>query len=324
MNSDYYALQRDAKHLVSLKEKVDLVYIDPPFGLNKEFTMMEHDDKEKGFSDNWSSYEDFIVWYAEILELCMNTLKPNGWLYAHNNHLSNALVLSKVPFINKYYTNISWKRSHPHNNVKNGWGNIVDSILVFKKGSPYFNVEYVPLDPKYASNSFNNVDEKGSYALGPLTGEKSRVGHLFEYKGMNPRYGWRKTKDEIAKMDEAGLIHFGKNKPYKKIYAAETKGVPVQNIWTDIHMISRREGRLYPTQKPIMLLDRIIKSSCPTNGIVLDPFCGAGTTLEACMNLSRRCITSDISADAVSIAIDRCKKKNPLLQIDTVGTDIWN
>ena len=60
--------------------------------------------------------------------------------------------------MNKYYTNISWRRSHPHNNIKNGWGNITDSILVFRKGNPYFEVEYLPLDEKYVANSFQGFN----------------------------------------------------------------------------------------------------------------------------------------------------------------------
>ena len=79
-------------------------------------------------------------------------------LYAHNNFIGNALVLSKVDrkVRDAFYTNISWKRSGPKNNIKNGWGNIVDSIMVLRKGNPYFEVEYTSLDPVYAANSFKN------------------------------------------------------------------------------------------------------------------------------------------------------------------------
>ena len=63
----------------------------------------------------------------------------------------------------------------PKNNIKNGWGNIVDSIMVIKKGNPYFEVEYGSLDPVYEANSFKNKDEVGYYALAKVTGEKSRV-----------------------------------------------------------------------------------------------------------------------------------------------------
>ena len=321
MKSDYYILQRDASTIMQLQPKVDLCYIDPPFGLGKDFSMTESDGEVKEFSDQWNSYDDFIIWYADIIEKCYFALNKNGWLYCHNNHLSNALVLSKVSMLNKYYTNISWRRSHPHNNIKNGWGNITDSILVFRKGNPYFEVEYIPLDEKYAANSFKNKDDIGYFALGPITGEKSRPGHMFEFKGYNPTYGWRKKREDIETMHMKELIYYGENKPYKKIYQSESKGAPVQNFWNDIHPVTRREGRVYPTQKPINLLKRIIESSCPHGGIVLDPFCGSGTTLFAALQLGRKCITSDISEQAISMTWH--KFDNMLDIANTTGEDIW-
>ena len=141
-----------------LNVDVDCIYIDPPFGLQKEHFMKESDGSNKSFLDEWESQNSFIEWYANIIHKCFNKLKKNGWLYCHNNYINNALVLSKLKIVNNYYTNISWKRTHPHNNIKNGWGNITDSILVFRKGNPYFCVEYKPLDSKYGNNSFNNKD----------------------------------------------------------------------------------------------------------------------------------------------------------------------
>lgn len=84
-------------------------------------------------------------------------------------------------------------------------------------------------------------------------------------------------------MDKKGLIHYGKNKPYKKVYLHESKGKPIQNLWSDIPNITRtvKDRREYPTQKPIKLLHRIIHSSCPKNGIIIDPFMGSGTTMRA-------------------------------------------
>ena len=76
-------------------------------------------------------------------------------------------------------TNISWKRSGPKNNIKNGWGNIVDSILVLRKGNPYFEVEYTSLDPVYAANSFQNKDAVGNYAL-VLKLQVKRVVHVHD------------------------------------------------------------------------------------------------------------------------------------------------
>ena len=227
-------------------------------------------------------------------------------MYCHNNFIGNALVLSKVDrkVRDAFYTNISWKRSGPKNNIKNGWGNIVDSILVLRKGNPYFEVEYTSLDPVYAANSFQNKDAVGNYALAKVTGEKSRPCARFEYKGYNPQYGFRITREKLEELDAQDRLHYGTNNIYKKIYSHESKGVPVQNLWDDVYFISRSEKnkRKYPTQKPLKLLERIIKSSCPVGGWVLDPFCGSGTTAISAFNTGRNCITSDVNPDAIRIA----------------------
>ena len=301
-------LNQPAENISTLTESFDVVYMDPPFGLMRDFTMVEEDGTQKGFQDNWNSFDEYIEWYAEIIQSAWSKMAPNSWMYLHNNFEGNALVLGELPkSIRKcYYTNISWKRSGPKNNIKNGWGNIVDSIMVLRKGSPYFEVEYTYLDAKYEKNSFKNKDDKGFYALAKVTGEKSRPCRRFEYKGYNPAYGFRISEEMLAGLDADGRLHFGDNNLYKKIYLEETKGVPVQNIWDDVYFISRSEQnkRKYPTQKPLKLLERIIKSSCPVDGWVLDPFCGSGTTALASYTLNRNCVTMDINPDALQLATE--------------------
>lgn len=299
-------LQKPVEEIDSIDQTFDLVYMDPPFGLQRDFTMQEEDGQEKGFSDKWESFDDYTDWYANVINSCWSKLNKNGWMYAHNNFMGNALVMSKIDrkIRDSFYTNISWKRSGPKNNIKNGWGNIVDSILVFRKGSPYFEVEYTSLDPVYAANSFKNKDDVGYYALAKVTGEKSRPCARFEYKGYNPVYGFRITREKLEELAAQGLLHYGANNIYKKIYSHESKGVPVQNLWDDVYFISRSEKnkRKYPTQKPLKLLQRIIKASSESGGWVLDPFCGSGTTAIAAMELGRNCVTMDVNPDAISIA----------------------
>ena len=316
--------QQPAEKIGDIEQDFDLIYMDPPFGLQREFTMVEKDGEKKGFADQWDSFDDYMVWYANIIIKSYYKLKKDGWLYLHNNFIYNALVLSKVTaeIRNNFYTNISWKRSGPKNNIKNGWGNIVDSIMVIQKGNPYFEVEYTSLDPIYEANSFKNKDENGFYALAKVTGEKSRPCAKYEYKGYNPEYGFRITQEKLKGLDDQNLLHYGKNMLYKKIYSHESKGVPVQNFWDDVYFISRSEKnkRKYPTQKPLKLLERIIKSSCPPDGWVLDPFCGSGTTAIASLNLDRNCITTDVNPDAIKMADVAVKelsqeKLNPLVEV---------
>ena len=303
---DIQVLEQSAEDMIHLDQTFDLVYMDPPFGLQRDFKMQESDGSEKSFSDHWTSFDDYIDWYADIINKAYSKLNKDGWLYAHNNFIGNALVLSKVDtkVRDSFYTNISWKRSGPKNNIKNGWGNIVDSILVLRKGNPYFEVEYTSLDPVYAFNSFKNKDDVGYYALAKVSGEKSRPCARFDYKGYNPEFGFRITREKLEELSAQDLLHYGSNNIYKKIYSHESKGVPVQNLWDDVYFISRSEKnkRKYPTQKPLKLLERIIKSSCPEGGWVFDPFCGSGTTSISAFNTNRNCVTTDTNPDAIRIA----------------------
>ena len=299
---------KPAEELLSLDRKFDLVYADPPFGLQRDFKMQEADGEVKGFSDVWNDYEDYLVWYGKVINDLWDSLNKDGWIYLHNNFIGNARVLGYIrpEIVDAFYTNISWKRSGPKNNIKKGWGNIVDSIMVLRKGNPYFEVEYTDLDAKYEKNSFKNKDERGFYALAKTTGEKSRPSRRFDFKGYNPDYGWRVSEDMLDNMDSEGLLHYGKNTVYKKIYLEDNKGVPVQNFWDDVYNISRSESnkRKYPTQKPLKLLERIVKSSCPEGGWVLDPFAGSGTTAKASQLLNRNCVTLDVNQEAIDLTND--------------------
>jgi len=320
--NNFYVLKRDVLSMNKINELVDLVYIDPPFNLSRRFEM----EGGSGFDDYWKNDDEYLDWYASIITGCYNVLGKNGTIYCHNNFINNALVLSRVSekIRKSFDTNISWKRSHPHNNIKNGWGNITDSIIVFKKGKPYFQPEYTELNENYKTGSFNNCDSRGNYSLSPITGEKSRLGHMYTFNGYTPTYGWRKTLEDVQILHEQNMIHYGDNKPYMKKYLNESKGVPVQNFWNDIHPITRSEKnkREYPTQKPTLLLERIIRASCPVNGLVFDPFCGSGTTMMATVNVgNRRCITSDLNDEALQLC------KNSLQQLlifpDIDGENIW-
>ena len=304
---EYEIVQGEWDSFMNDGNEYDLIYLDPPFYTQRKHKM-DKDGVEVSFDDIWESENEYNTWLNNVFTKCYNKLTPSGMIYSHNNFEMNSMLYSGLDSKIKknYLTNISWQRSHPHNNIKKSWGNIVDTIMVFSKTkNNYFEVQYNSLNEQYQNNSFNNKDEKGNYALAPITGEKSRIGHIFEYKNYNPKYGWRKTMDEIIKLDSKGYLHFGKNKPYKKIYDFESKGSPIQNIWTDIFPITRTEEnkREYPTQKPIKLLERIIKSSCPKNGKVLDPFGGSGTTLFASLktNIPSYVKIIDINPDAINI-----------------------
>ena len=93
--------------------------------------------------------------------------------------------------------------------------------------------------------------------------------------------------------------------PRRKRYLDQMQGIAVQALWDDISCLPSRERESYPTQKPLALLERIIRSSTDEEDLILDPFCGSGTSIVAALNLKRRAIGIDYSADAIALASQR-------------------
>jgi DNA modification methylase len=108
-------------------------------------------------------------------------------------------------------------------------------------------------------------------------------------------------------LDANNRVHWGTNRAYKKVYLEEAKGAALQNIWSDIHNITRTEvdNRKYPTQKPIKLLERIVQLASNVGDLVYDPFCGSGTTLVAAVRHGRDAVGTDISSEAIKISQER-------------------
>ena len=311
--------------------KFDLVYLDPPFFLDREFKLEANSDKatfQKGWTEenrhdlvsamfestHSENLVNYLSWLTERLDLVCANMKDTGSLFLHIGTREApyvAMVLDRVFGYGNWRSTITWQRSHPHNNMTKSLGNVSDYIFYYSKSNKYvFNLLYTAHDEKYLANSFNNSDSKGNYALAPIIQERARPGHSYEFNGYTPPNGWRVKEEELLRLDSLGYIHWGTNRPYKKVYLAETEGALLQNIWTDVHNITRTEldRRQYPTQKPLKLLERIVKLASNEGDLVYDPFCGSGTTVVAAKALGRQYIGTDISADAIEIAKSRLEQ----------------
>jgi len=306
----------------------DLVYLDPPFFLNREFKLEANLDNFK-FQGGWTkdhiheiaesiaggsenlNLVNYLSWLCERLVLIHQHLAKTGSIFLHIGTREApyvSILLDRIFGFSNWRSTITWQRSHPHNNMTKSVGNVSDFIFYFSKSEKYkFNLLYTAHDEKYLKNSFKNTDEKGPYALAPIIQERSREGHVYEFRGITPPYGWRVKQEELERLVEANYIHWGSNRPYKKVYLSETQGALLQNIWTDIHNITRTEidSRKYPTQKPIKLLERIISLASNEGDLVYDPFCGSGTTLVAAKKLGRIFLGTDISADSIDLTNQR-------------------
>tara|TARA_R110002074_G_scaffold253882_2_gene426001 strand:+ start:123 stop:680 length:558 start_codon:yes stop_codon:yes gene_type:complete len=182
---------------------------------------------------------------------------------------------------------------------------------------------YQPLDAYYAENSYKNKDNRGNYAMGHVcytktqAPDRQKTPHRYyeiehDGKTYSPQYGWRMSKEKLEALISDNRIHFPRKKgnPYKKIYAHESKGKPSTDYWDDIHSIAMGvEERVYPTQKPVALLRRMIEMTSDEGDIVLDPTAGSGTTGVAASQLGRQYMLFDISEDAIEACERRIKNE---------------
>ena len=299
--------------LQSVKDSgiVSTVYFDPPFNTGRDFTMSP--DDKTGFGDKFDSDSDYESLIDPIVAECHRLLKEDGSFFFH---ISAAEMLIPHKVCSKYFSHIQpifWQRSRSKNNVKKKLGSVVDVIFWCSKGKKRkYNLVYQKLDDYYATNSYKNKDERGSYALGHIvysrtqkSKDKSRYYKVeLGEKTFNPEYGWRVSQQDLQALIEDNRIHVPQKRGnlYRKIYMHESKGKPATNLWDDIHSIAMgSEERKYPTQKPLMLLERIIEMSSDPGDLVLDPMAGSGTTGIAALKLGRTVVLIDRNPDAIEI-----------------------
>jgi hypothetical protein len=168
-------------------------------------------------------------------------------------------------------------------------------------------------DPKYVSDFYRHKDERGVYRQDHIIRSASmgpRPNLAYEYKGYTPQWGWRMVREKLEALDKDNRIEWSKSgRPYLKRYLEEQKGTPIKSIISDIPPIgAQAQERLgYPTQKPQELLERIIEASSNKGDIVLDPFCGCGTTIHAAQKLGRQWIGIDVTYLAINLIKRRLK-----------------
>jgi DNA modification methylase len=297
---------------------VDLIYIDPPFNSNRNYEVFWGETKEKrSFEDRHASTQAYIEFMRPRCVELHRVLKKTGSFYYHCDwHASHyvKIMLDQIFSENQFVNEIIWKRSYGHGDSRKSMGRSHDSIFLYAKGKHYtLNRFYHAHDEKYIKSFFRHEDERGRYKLENLTSPNPRPNLVYKYNGYpSPIKGWRVNKERMQKLDRDGRLHFPAKKDgriMKKVYLHELHGQPMTDIWADIGPLSAHDQeRLgYPTQKPLALLDRIIKASSNENDIVLDAFCGCGTALVAAENLGRQWIGIDISPTACRVMAKRLR-----------------
>jgi DNA modification methylase len=301
-------------------ESVDLVYLDPPFFSNRIYEVIWGDEAEvRSFEDRWKGgVKHYVEWMKRRARELHRVLQPDGSLYLHcDPNASHYLkvMLDDIFGEGRFRNEITWQRTNTHSDARR-WSPVSDTILYYSKGEhPTWNPQHAPHSDTYVDDKYRFQDPDGRrYRLDNMTSPNPRPNMTYVWKGHEPpAFGWRYSKETMAKLDREGRVWYpdAKSKrPQLKRYLDEMRGVVIGDIWTDIPPINSRarERTGYPTQKPEALLDRILTASSDRGDVVLDPFCGCGTTLVVAERLKRRWIGIDISPTAVRIMRRRLRR----------------
>ncbi len=301
---------------------VDLIYIDPPFYCQRSYETIWGEEAERfAFEDRWAGGINHYVNYLMARVKKMHAkLKETGSFYVHLDwHISHYMKveLDKLFGYGNFRAEIVWRRTSAHVDTI-GCGHVTDSILSYtKSGSFTWNPQFRPYSEEHLSKSYRYQDPTTGrrFMLADLTGAGTRRGETgLAWRKINPtRWGrhWIRPPRELDVLDRKGLVYWPERggMPRLKKFLSP-KGQPVDNIWTDISPVtSQSSERLgYPTQKPLALLERIVNASSNPGDLVLDAYCGCGTTLAAAQKLGRRWIGIDISQSAIRVVEQRLKK----------------
>ncbi len=292
--------------------KVNLIYIDPPFATSAKFRIGPDRANSISASPNGKlAYADtlvgaeFIEFLRQRLIFLRELLADNGSIYLHIDYKIGhyvKILMDDVFGPANFRNDITRIKCNPKNFRRKGYGNVKDMILFYSKSNEMvWNDPRTPLSQEDAVRIFKKIDADGRrYATVPLhaPGETANGRTAQEWRGMKPPPGrhWRSAPETLEELDRRGLVEWSANGvPRKKIFADESEGKRVQDIWE----FKDPQYPLYPTQKNIEMLNRIISASSNEGDLVLDCFCGSGTALLAAQSLNRRWIGVDDSETAI-------------------------
>jgi DNA modification methylase len=208
------------------------------------------------------------------------------------------MVLDEVFGIQNFQNEIVWKSGGNKKSTKKLM-RFHDTIIVYSKTSKFkYNPQYLPYDESYKKSNTIKKDERGEYVTSAAHNSQPNViprpNLRYNWNGHDKQWWW--NIDRMRQLENESRLEYNPNGiPRVKKYLSEMDGIPVRDLWTDINQIQGNEKMDYATQKPIQLLERIVKMFSDFGDNILDPFGGSGTTARACVKLGRNYTMIDIN-----------------------------
>jgi adenine-specific DNA-methyltransferase len=310
---DNLSVMNDLLHDNSIKGKIRLIYIDPPYATNSIFQTRKQQD---AYTDLLTG-DDYIEFMRERLLLMKELLADNGSIYVH---LDNKMVFHIKVLMDKIFgaanfrSMITRKKCKSKNFTKNSFGNISDYILFYtKSNNTVWNKQYEQWTDEKILKEYPFIEEgtRRRYKRVPIHAPGTRNGETGKmWRGMMPPEGkhWQFIPDKLEELDKNGEIYWSSNgNPRRKVYLDESNGIAFQDIWLDYLDINNQNTHTtgYPTEKNINMLKRIILASSNKGDLVMDCFAGSGTTLVAADELERNWLGIDIGNEAIKVILNR-------------------
>lgn len=320
LKSLYEDLKEGGPNKFGLRNKIKLIYIDPPFATKSDFMK----DKEKAYRDKIIGSK-FIEFIRKRIIFLYEILADDGAIYVHldqkKGHYIKS-VLDEVFSEGNFKNEIIWQKVRVSKAQSLTWGIVHDSIYFYSKGDGLkFKTQYAGLTQKYIDSHYTNTEEGTNriFQLCDLTQAGKGPSRVFGDKGeLAPPEGkhWIYKQETITKLIDDNRIVFTSGKmPRLKRYLDESKGTPLTDIWDDIYPINSQalENIDYPTQKPEELIERVLLASSNEGDIILDCFAGSGTTIAVAEKLKRRWVGVDVGKLAIYTIQKRLFELNDII-----------
>lgn len=287
---------------------VKLVYIDPPFNTGNVFSHY----------DDGLELSLYLTMMRDRLLILRELLAREGTIFVHldaNAVFHVRLLMDEIFGRDRFINDIVWKRSDSHKSSRKA-SVVHDTILVYSREPSYFWRDiYLAYSDKRIATAYRNRDPDGrQYTLADLMAPGDRTGTkaAYEWRGIRPRRGrhWSYPLETMIELEAQGRIVWNRNGvPKLKVYLDEAKGVPLPSVWTDIGMIKGGAESLgFDTQKPELLLQRILSIGTNPGDLVLDCFLGSGTAAAVAHKMNRRWIGIEAGNQVSSHCLERLKK----------------
>lgn len=297
--------------LISEKKKAKLIYLDPPYATGMGFSSRTN---EHAYDDclTEAAYLEFM---RRRLVLMRELMDEDGTIYVHIGHQMVGelkFLLDEIFGRERFINLITRRKCSSKNSTKNNFANLNDYILCYSKSKNYiWNRPLKTPDADWIAKEYPKVDNKGQYKLVPIHAPGIRNGATGGlWQGMMPPAGkhWQYTPEKLDVLNAAGEIHWSKTgNPRRKVYLTADKSIGYTDSWEDFRDAHHQSILVtgYPTEKNFEMMKLIVGASSNPGDLIIDPFCGSGSTLHAASVMGRNWIGIDESLFAAKTVLKR-------------------